>query len=163
MTIARVLQIELEATPYYHCVGRCVRRAFLCGDDKPSGRSFQRCQLWIVERLELLASIFAIDVCASAILSSHVHLVLRILAEQVATWTDEQVLHRAGQLCPLSVEGIESWSERRHQHLVAIWRERLSSISWFMARLSELVGWPPWTMVSRVPRALSRAEPHENL
>ena len=54
---------------------------------------------------------------------------LRILAEQMAKWTDEEVLRRAGQLCPSTIKGIENWPEARRKQLVATWRERLSSIS----------------------------------
>ncbi len=39
MTTARSQQISLEATPYYHCVSRCVRRSFLCGFDAEINRT----------------------------------------------------------------------------------------------------------------------------
>ncbi|MCU7806096.1 MAG: hypothetical protein KZQ96_23220 [Candidatus Thiodiazotropha sp. (ex Lucinoma borealis)] len=61
--------ISLEATPYYHCISRCVRRAFLCGEDAFSGKSFEHRREWIQTRLYELADIFAIDLCGYAILS----------------------------------------------------------------------------------------------
>ncbi|MCU7886382.1 MAG: hypothetical protein KZQ82_19510 [Candidatus Thiodiazotropha sp. (ex Lucinoma annulata)] len=65
--------VSLEATPYYHCVSRCVRRAFLCGNDSHTGKSFEHRREWIQQRLIELADIFAIDLGGYAIINIHEH------------------------------------------------------------------------------------------
>ena len=51
MPLPRSALVSLASTPYYHCFGRCVRRAFLCGEDHYSARSFEHPRGWIVEHL----------------------------------------------------------------------------------------------------------------
>ena len=94
MTLPRSSLVSLASTPYYHCVGRCVRRALLCGQDQFSGRSFEHRRGWIVERLAALSSVFAVDVAAYAVMSNHYHVVVRIDAELAACWSLDEVLAR---------------------------------------------------------------------
>lgn len=71
MTRARESIIDLESTPYYHCTARCVRRAFLCGEDHFSGQTYEHRREWITERIEWLVKTFAIKVASYAIMSNH--------------------------------------------------------------------------------------------
>ena len=70
MAYARKTLISLQDTPYYHVVARCVRRAWLWGFDEYAGRDYSHRKQWVLERLSELAGIFAIDVCAYAIMSN---------------------------------------------------------------------------------------------
>jgi REP element-mobilizing transposase RayT len=77
-----------------HCVQRCVRRAYLSGIDNVSGKDYSFRKEWIRQRIEKLASVFGTDVLSYAILSNHMHLVLRSRPDVVATWSDRQVALR---------------------------------------------------------------------
>lgn len=76
MTKPRKAQISLDTTPYYHCISRCVRRAFLCGEDAFTSKSFEHRRGWIREKLFELADIFSIDLAGYAIMSNHLHVLL---------------------------------------------------------------------------------------
>jgi hypothetical protein len=43
----------------YHCINRCVRRAYLCGQDPVSGKNFEHRRQWIQDRMQFLAMSFA--------------------------------------------------------------------------------------------------------
>lgn len=75
MPMARSRYVSLEATPYYHCIGRCVRRAFLWGKDPFSGRDFSHRKACVVERLAELSEVFSMSVCACAVMPNHYDLV----------------------------------------------------------------------------------------
>ncbi|WP_020146623.1 hypothetical protein [Thioalkalivibrio sp. ALJ15] len=54
MTRARKEFVSVETTPYYHCICRCVRCAFLCGEDSYSGKNYEHRRGWVLERLREL-------------------------------------------------------------------------------------------------------------
>lgn len=135
----RYTQIDIEATPDYHVISRCVRRAFLCGYDRLTERRFDHRKGWVVEKLAELAEIFAIHVRAYAVLSNHFHLVVRIDSERARRWSDAEVVARYGGLFPRTAERWQGFSEARKAQRVALWRARLSDLSWFMRCLNESI------------------------
>ena len=98
MAQARRSLIDLDSTPYYHCISRCVRRAFLAGFDKYSGQNFEHRRAWLVERFKRLSQVFAIDIAAYAVMSNHYHLVLRVDRDRALNWSKDEVIERWYQL-----------------------------------------------------------------
>ena len=97
---ARGEYLDPLAIQIVHTVSRCVRRAFLCGEDSVTGQSFEHRREWIRERLEFLASVFAIDCLTFAVMSNHLHTILRSRPDLVQLWSDEEVARRWLRLCP---------------------------------------------------------------
>ena len=94
MTRPRKALISLADTPYYHITSRCVRRAFLCGVDHYSGQGYEHRRQWVVDRIRLLSSLFAIDVCAYAVMSNHYHPVLKVCPEQLTDLSEDETMDR---------------------------------------------------------------------
>lgn len=145
MPRARKTLVSLDATPYYHCISRCVRRAFLCGEDSVTGKSFEHRRQWIEDRLLELTHAFAIEIAAYAIMSNHYHVVLHINRNRALQWSPAEVIEHWHQLFKGSllsqrfVSGeVLSRAERDAlSEQVNEWRERLMSISWFMRCANE--------------------------
>jgi len=141
----RTSLISLEATSYYHCISRCVRRAFLCGEDAYTGRSFEHRRDWIEQRLLELAQIFAIEVCGYSLMATHSHRVLHVDQPLAESWTTREVVERWHQLFSatelseryLREESLLEVEQTELEGLVETWRERLTSVSWFMRCLNE--------------------------
>ena len=94
MPAPRCRPVSLDATPHYHVVSRCVRRQFLCGKDDSTGRDFSYRRDWIRKRIFELAETFAVDICAYAVISNHVYLVLTIRQDTALAWDERVEAHR---------------------------------------------------------------------
>ncbi|BAJ02856.1 Transposase IS200-like domain-containing protein [Shewanella violacea] len=137
--------ISLEDTPFYHCVSRCVRKNFLMGVDRDTGKSYEHRREWVESRILEIASIFAIDVSAYAVMSNHFHVVLRVDIYEANAWSDREVVEHWHQLFKgteitqkfTKGELIESYEVSSLKHAIALFRSRLSDISWFMRALNE--------------------------
>lgn len=145
MTKPRSALVSLNDTPYYHVVSRCVRRAFLCGEDHFSGRSYEHRRQWVENRIRVLSSIFCIDIAAYAIMSNHYHIVLKLCPRQSENWSAREVLEHWTQLFKgpflvqkyLKGEDLDSAETSALNDCIACYRKRLCDLSWFMKCLNE--------------------------
>jgi hypothetical protein len=140
-------QVSLDATPYYHCVSRCVRKAFLCGIDHTNDVSYEHRRGWLEEELIKQSQVFAIDIAAYAIMSNHYHAVLHINKAKASSWSFVQVIERWHSLYKGNVLSQRYMSGQKMleaeieklEETVKKWRERLMDLGWFMGRLNEKI------------------------
>ena len=139
MTIARAQLVDTSLTRWYHCVTRCVRRAFLLGEGDNNRKE------WIENRLEELSDIFAVAVGGFSVMDNHLHVLVRLDPDVARAWSDDEVVRRWGRLFPPRDKSrqpmpvTEHWVQWRLKDSlwVATERERLQSLSWFMKCLKE--------------------------
>src|ERR1700730_5166704 len=139
MTIARAQLVDVTLTRWYHCITRCVRRAFLLGEGDHNRKE------WIENRLEELSEIFAIGIGGFSVMDNHLHVLLRLDPDVAQAWSDEEVVGRWGRVYPprdksrRPMPATDQWVQWRLKDAqwVAIARQRLQSLSWFMKCLKE--------------------------
>lgn len=141
MTISRSEQIDLDSTSYYHCMTRCVRRTYLCGTDKVTGKDYSHRKGWIVARIKKLAALFAIKICAYAVMDNHYHIVCFVDVDEANNWSDKEVQFRWSKLFWRDAKNIDELTTPmlQREKKLAIWRARLMDISWFMRCLNEFI------------------------
>ncbi|MGD9591253.1 MAG: transposase [Candidatus Berkiella sp.] len=137
MTLPRSELVDLNQTSYYHCMTRCVRRTYLCGVDQQTGQDFSHRKAWLQERILYLSTIFAIKICAFAIMSNHYHIVLYVNESQANAWSQDEIYSRWKALFPKNAQMHKELPESRFLEKIAQWRENLMSISKFMSCLNE--------------------------
>ncbi|MFQ3219728.1 MAG: REP element-mobilizing transposase RayT, partial [Paraglaciecola sp.] len=143
----RKSQVSLIDTLSYHCVSRCVRHSFLCGMDKHSGQSYEHRRGWVEDRVLFLSTVFAIDICAYAVMSNHTHIVLYVDKTLADTWDTDEVLrryhklHKGTLLTQKYVKGdkLSAGELITFDETVKRYRQRLYDISWFMRILNEYI------------------------
>ena len=145
MTLARSQLVDVSVSRWYHCISRCVRRAFLLaeGNDSATGDRKE----WIERRLQELNAIFAISVGGFSVMDNHLHLLLRLDPDVSEGWEDKEVVDRWFKLFPPRGTDRKPLPAAKLKELIsnrlgdAKWiaeaRERLSSLSWFMKCLKE--------------------------
>ena len=145
---SRSESVDPLSPQFVHVWNRCVRRAFLCGRDRYSGKSFEHRRVWAQKRIEHLASCFGIDVITFAIMSNHTHQVLKTRPDVVATWDDRTVAvrwlsidlkKRNGK--PVQPSEAEINTILSDSKQVAVLRRRLSDVSWWMRCFALHISW----------------------
>lgn len=145
MAIPRREQIDTENGGYYHLISRCVRRAFLCGNDSETGRNYDYRRDWIENRILELATIFSIEVYSYAVMSNHYHLVVYSDPKLPQTWSDIEVAERWLKAFPGKLNDPKFVTQRtlRIQAILAdknqlkVYRQRLGNLSWLMRCINE--------------------------
>jgi REP element-mobilizing transposase RayT len=143
---ARNESLDPHTIQIAHVNTRCVRRAFLCGQDPVTGKCFDHRREWIRDRLEFLASVFAIDCLTFSIMGNHLHLILRNRPDLVRTWSDEEVARRWLTACPPWKKGRATEATEQDVQLIVNdpgtigeLRVRLSDVSWWMRLTSQKI------------------------
>ena len=141
----RSQKISLVDRPYYRICSRRVRKVFYVESIRKQGGSFEHRRTWIEKRIFQLAHVFAIDICAHAVMHNHLHIVLHVDSEQVKNWSTGEVLERWHQLFKgtlltqkyVNKQILDKFQLMMVESTADIYKQRLMSISWFMRSLNE--------------------------
>ena len=140
MTTARSRIVDKTQATWVHCTSRCVRRAFLAGD------RYEHRKAWLEERLQYLSRCFAAEVAGYAVMSNHVHVIVRMDPAAPFAWNDLDVARRwlsvyprkyLSDGTPVLPSEAEIAAIAKDAVRVNLWRSRLADLGWFMKAFKE--------------------------
>lgn len=139
--------VNPEAPGWYHCISRCVRRAFLCGGQ------YEHRRQWIDDAIALLAGIFAVEISSVAVMSNHVHVELFVDPLLPRKWSATEIVDRWARLFPHRIDKVRQGAsspqdadrrEAQYRRGLSLdrpwlkkWRARLGDLGWFHKMLKE--------------------------
>ncbi|OBT08016.1 transposase [Vibrio sp. UCD-FRSSP16_10] len=134
----------MDATPYYHCVSRCVRQSYLCGHNHETHVSYDHRKQWVEDKMKSLTATYCLSICAYAIMSNHYHVVVYINKNKALNLSPLEVVERwaINHKLPLLIkrwlknELTNQLEENKCHEIIQIWRKRLWNLSWFMKELN---------------------------
>ena len=94
MVFARAVTLPRGSRGTYHVITRCARRAFLFGDGREHRRG------WLAASLADTIPHFGLDLISYAIMSNHVHLIVRLRPERVDDWSAIEAARHALSVFP---------------------------------------------------------------
>jgi len=142
MPFARSSTLPHGSQGTFHVITRCARRSFLMGDHHGHRRG------WFAESLSDALPHFGVDLVTYAIMSNHVHLILRLRPDVVDQWTPVEAARHAlsvfparsgwqNEALPITASQVEGYAE--HRAWLKKQRERLKSLSWFMRVVKQAI------------------------
>ena len=142
MTRPRSELVDRVNGGFYHLFNRCVRQAWLCGEDPDTGENFDHRRGWIERRLLLLTEVFPIDVYAYAVMSNHYHIVVNYCPARALEWSDAEVARRwlrvfGQRSTDPQIRATQEAALLADPIRLAELRCRLSDLSWYMKSLNE--------------------------
>lgn len=141
MTKARKCIVKDGEDNVYHCISRCVRQCFLCGENFKENKNYEHRKKWVQERLKKLSEIFCIDILNFAVMSNHLHVLIKVNNKKLKQLSNEEVAKRWRVLYPKSsiMEEIELEILSSDEEKIKEIRKRLVNIGWFMKSISEYI------------------------
>lgn len=147
MTQSRASQISTAATTYYHCMAHVIRNTYLSGIDPVTLVDYGERKQWIVDRIKLFGTAFAIDVAAYGVMSTHYHVVININEEEAKNLSNEEVFRR-WRMIFIGSKLLRAWAKNKLSSKLEIdaaeaelniLRNRLTDVSWFMGKIDEYI------------------------
>jgi hypothetical protein len=147
MTLPQKTLVSLADTPYYHCVSRSVRRAYLCEYDQLNAKSYEHRRSWLEIKLLKTADIFALKLCSYAVMGNHYHVVLHVRPDIAKEWSELDVVKRWHQCFNgtlftqrfLNDEPLSEAQRKALRKVIKVWRARLCVITARYAHIANTV------------------------